>query len=256
MTVVVDGASLTLEQLVRVSRDAEDVALSPTAEERVRASSGVVKEMVDGGATVYGVTTGFGELARVRVSREHLRELQENLLRSHAAGVGRPFPVEVVRGAMLLRANALAIGLSGVRLETVQLLIDMLNARVHPIMPSQGSVGASGDLAPLAHMALVLIGEGEAEYRGEVLRGGDALRSAKLKPIRLGPKEGLALTNGTQVMTALSALAVHDARNLLKAAQIASAMSLEALMGTRKALDPGYTLQEHILVRSDAHGTS
>jgi histidine ammonia-lyase len=187
---------------------------------------------------VYGVTTGFGDLATVRIEPAQTAELQRNLVRSHAAGVGDPLPVEVVRAMLLLRANALAVGLSGIRPEVVQLLVDMLNAEVHPVVPSRGSVGASGDLAPLAHLALVLIGEGEAwlDDAGPT-SGSQALERAGLAPVTLEAKEGLALLNGTQLMAALAALALDDAQQLAVSADVIGAMSLEAMEGTAAAFD-------------------
>ena len=204
----------------------------------MRASRAVVEGIVADGRTAYGVTTGFGDLADVRIEPEQTAELQRNLVRSHAAGVGDPLPAEVVRAMLLLRANALAVGLSGVRPEVVQLLVGMLNATVHPLVPSRGSVGASGDLAPLAHLALVLIGEGEAwvDDAGPG-PGGEALERAGLTPLTLEAKEGLALLNGTQLMGALAALALDDARRLATSADVIGAMSLEAMLGTASAFD-------------------
>jgi histidine ammonia-lyase len=214
------------------------VALAAEAVQRMEASRSVVEAAVAEGRTVYGVTTGFGDLANVRIQPAQTAELQVNIVRSHAAGVGDPLPVEVVRAMLLLRANALAIGLSGVRPEVVWLLAGMLNAEVHPVVPSRGSVGASGDLAPLAHLALVLIGEGEAwlDDAGPG-PGGEALQRAGLEPLTLGAKEGLALLNGTQMMAALSSLALADARRLSTAADVIGAMSLEAMQGTAAAFD-------------------
>jgi histidine ammonia-lyase len=198
----------------------------------------VIERVVAEGRTVYGVTTGFGDLADVGIDPDQTSELQRNLVRSHAAGVGEPLPVEVVRAMLLLRANALAVGLSGVRPEVVELLVGMLNAQVHPVVPSRGSVGASGDLAPLAHLALVLIGEGEAllDDAGPG-PGSEALERAGLAPVTLEAKEGLALLNGTQLMSALAALAVYDARQLATSADVIGAMSLEAMLGTSAAFE-------------------
>ncbi|HYW50929.1 MAG TPA: histidine ammonia-lyase, partial [Gemmatimonadaceae bacterium] len=187
--------------------------------------------------TVYGITTGFGRLASVRIAAADVRQLQRNLLVSHAIGVGVPLSGEVVRAMLLLRAQSLSFGCSGVRIEIIELLIECLNRGVHPVVPSQGSVGASGDLAPLAHMALPLIGEGRAEFGGVVMTGRDALTAAGLAPVVLEAKEGLALINGTQAMTAIGALLVHDAQRLATIADIAGAMSLEALKGTAAAFD-------------------
>jgi histidine ammonia-lyase len=199
------------------------------------ASRAVVERLVADAATVYGITTGFGDLADVRIDASQSAELQQNLVRSHAAGVGDPLPEEVVRAMLLLRANTLAIGLSGVRVEVAELLCAMLNAGVHPSIPSRGSVGASGDLAPLAHLALVVIGEGEATVDQGRLPGGEALAAAGLSPLRLEAKEGLALLNGTQLMAGIGALAVRDGRRLALVADLVGAMSLEAMLGTSAA---------------------
>ena len=189
-----------------MARDGRQVALDPDAADRMRASREVIERLVAEGATVYGVTTGFGDLANVRIEPDQVAELQRNLVRSHTAGVGEPLPVDVVRAMLLLRANALAIGLSGVRPDLAELLCGMLNEGVHPVIPSRGSVGASGDLAPLAHLAAVMIGEGWADSPDGPIDGGDALSAAGLAPLELGAKEGLALLNGTQLMTAIAAL--------------------------------------------------
>ena len=211
--------------------------MDPTARERMAASRAVIDRVAASGETVYGVTTGFGDLADVRISPEQTATLQRNLVRSHAAGVGEPLPEEVVRAMLVLRVNALAVGLSGVRPELADLLVAMLNAGVHPHIPSRGSVGASGDLAPLAHLALVVIGEGEAVVGGRRLAGTDALAAAGLEPMELQAKEGLALLNGTQLMAALGALAAADARRLVITADVVGAMSLEAMLGTASAFD-------------------
>lgn len=233
-----DGQSLTLGDLVAVARQGRRVALAPEARVAVGASRHLVEEVLRRGEVVYGVNTGFGELARTRVPPHALRALQLNLVRSHAAGVGEPLPRDAVRAMMLLRANALAAGYSGIRPEVVDLLLEMLNRGVHPVVPSQGSVGASGDLAPLAHLALVLVGEGRAEVDGKALPGATALRRRDLRPVTLEAKEGLALVNGTQLTTAVGALALHDAAILLDAAEVAGAMSLEALKGTDVPFHP------------------
>ncbi|MEA2090052.1 MAG: histidine ammonia-lyase, partial [Thermoproteota archaeon] len=183
------------------------------------------------------VTTGFGALSNVTIHAKDIRELQTNLIRSHSTGVGEPLDTDVTRALMLLRANALAKGNSGIRLETLETLVQMLNKKVHPIIPQKGSVGASGDLAPLAHMTLVMTGEGEAEYQGKVMNGKEAMEKAGIRFSRLEAKEGLALINGTQMMTAIAALAVYDAERLVKTAEIAAAMSLEALCGISDAFD-------------------
>ncbi|MFX1330540.1 MAG: histidine ammonia-lyase [Promethearchaeota archaeon] len=237
MTVAIDGISLTIEDVVKVARHDEPVELSEAALDGILSSRDVIEKAVKEGRTVYGVNTGFGDLSNVCIDPKDLAKLQVNLIRSHSAGVGLPFSIEVVRGMMLLRANALAKGFSGVRLDVIEMLIDMLNAGVTPVVPQQGSVGSSGDLAPLAHMALVLIGEGEAYFKGDRVAGRDALSRAGITPLVLQAKEGVALINGTQPMCAIASLVVHDALALLKDACIAASMSLEALKGTRAALD-------------------
>ncbi len=234
---MVDGESLTLEDVVQVARHNEPVVLHESAIPRINSSRSVVETVIKNGEVVYGVNTGFGNLADVSINKEDLARLQVNLIRSHSAGVGSPFSREVVRGMMLLRANALAKGYSGVRLEVIETLIEMLNKNVTPVVPQQGSVGSSGDLAPLAHMALVLIGEGEAYQSGKIMSGKDALRKAGIKPIVLQAKEGVALINGTQPMSSISVLAIYDALKLVQDASIASSMTLEALRGTRMAAD-------------------
>jgi len=231
------GRGLTVEDVLAVARGMRPVDVDPTARERMAASRAVIDRVAASGETVYGVTTGFGDLADVRISPEQTATLQRNLVRSHAAGVGEPLPEEVVRAMLVLRVNALAVGLSGVRPELADLLVAMLNAGVHPHIPSRGSVGASGDLAPLAHLALVVIGEGEAEVGGRRLAGAEALAAAGLEPMELQAKEGLALLNGTQLMAALGALAAADARQLVIAADVVGAMSLEAMLGTASAFD-------------------
>jgi histidine ammonia-lyase len=197
----------------------------------------VVDEYADRDAPTYGINTGFGDFAEVRVPHDDLATLQVNLLRSHAAGVGEPLPVAVVRGAMTLRANVLAKGFSGIRLETLELLIELLNRGVHPVVPSRGSVGASGDLAPLAHLALVLIGEGHAWQGHDTIEGGQALRQAGLNPVTLAPKEGLALINGTQPSAALLGLAVAAAERLARTADIVAALSVDALRGSSRPFE-------------------
>ena len=236
--VVIDGETLTIDKVVLVARNGVKVKLSAKAERNVQTAAKSVQQWIDSGEVIYGVTTGFGPFSEVVISDDKARALQRNLIISHAAGVGKPLSTEVVRAAMLLRANTLAKGYSGIRLSTLQLLLDLINERVHPIIPEKGSVGASGDLAPLSHMVLVLIGEGEAEYNGEILAGAEALKRAGLKPVELGPKEGIALINGTQIMTAIAALTIADARALLASAEIAAALSMEALEAVLDAFDP------------------
>ena len=234
-----DGSSLTLEQLVAIADGYETVALDPDAARRVDRAREVVDRKAQGDEPVYGINTGFGALAETRVSRDALGQLQVNLLRSHAAGVGDPLPVRAVRASMALRANVLAKGFSGIRRETLERLIDLLNRRVHPRVPSRGSVGASGDLAPLAHLALVLIGEGDAWVgdSGPLLPGAEALATAGVAQVRLEAKEGLALINGTQPSAAVAALAVDGAGRLARAADIAVALSIDALRGSVHPFD-------------------
>jgi len=234
----IDGRSLDHAGLESVARDGREVALESGAREAVRAARRIVDGAVERGDVVYGVTTGFGSFADVRIATDKLRELQLNLVRSHAAGVGEPLAPDATRALMLLRANVLAKGFSGVRLETLERLVAMLNRRVLPVVPSQGSVGASGDLAPLAHLALALVGEGECLFDGRRVPAGEALRAAGLAPVVLEPKEGLALVNGTQLITAVAGLALADAARLVKAADVIGALSLDALRGTDVAFDP------------------
>lgn len=233
--VTVDGRSLTLDAVAAVALDRRPVTLEPAARDRVAASRAVVEEILASGQVVYGINTGFGRLAEVRISPDEVERLQLNLLRSHAAGVGEPFDEATVRAMLLLRANVLATGHAGCRPVVVERVLDLLNRGVHPVVPSRGSVGASGDLAPLAHLALVLVGEGEALLDGERLPGAEALRRAGLEPIVLRAKEGLALINGTQASAAVGCLAVHRARRLLDAADVVCALSLDAMEGTDTA---------------------
>ncbi|MEW6307431.1 MAG: histidine ammonia-lyase [Bacillota bacterium] len=232
----IDGISLSLTDIERVARG-QRVALCPSARARVAATRQVVDRLVAGDRPIYGVTTGFGRLADVAVPPAAAEELQVNLVRSHAAGVGDPLPEPEVRAVILLRANALARGHSGVRPEVIGLLLDLLNAGVHPVVPSQGSLGASGDLAPLAHIALVLIGRGRAAVSGTVCDGGEALARAALLPIRLQAKEGLALINGTQAMTGIGALAVAQGLRLAGLADAVAALTTEVLRGIPDAFD-------------------
>ncbi|HYO98982.1 MAG TPA: histidine ammonia-lyase [Pyrinomonadaceae bacterium] len=232
-----NGQPLSLEQIAEVARGAERVRLASEARGRIEASRALVERIVGEGRVVYGVNTGFGKLADYSIPHAELRELQLNLVRSHACGVGSPLPADETRAMMLLRANVLALGYSGARLAVVETLIEMLGRGVVPVVPEKGSVGASGDLAPLAHLALVVIGEGEAVYEGTRMAGAEALRRAGLEPLTLEAKEGLALLNGTQALTAVGALALARAEQLAHAADIAGAMSLEALRGTPAAFD-------------------
>jgi histidine ammonia-lyase len=236
-TVELNGHHLTFDQVYEVACDGAKVSLARVASEKMQASRNVVDKLVASGKTAYGINTGFGKLASVRISTEQARQLQVNLVRSHCCGVGEPLSKSETRSIMLLRANALAKGLSGVKPATVETLCAMLNAKVHPVIPSQGSVGASGDLAPLAHLAQVVIGEGHAEFHGEILPGGEALRRAKITPVQLDAKEGLSLLNGTQGMLALLSLALRDADALTDTADVAAALSLDALRGSPGAFD-------------------
>jgi histidine ammonia-lyase len=236
--VELNGHALTLEQIAAVAIGGENVAMSPSTGPRIAASRKLIEQIVGRDEAVYGVNTGFGKLSDVRVAPGDLRQLQLNLVRSHACGIGEPLSEPEVRAMMLLRANVLALGFSGIRGEVIKLLCDMLNRRVHPVVPETGSVGASGDLAPLAHLALSVIGEGEAFFQGQRLPGAEALRRAQLRPLQLEAKEGLALLNGTQAMHAVGGLALLRARRLARVADVSGAMSLEALKGTPVAFDP------------------
>jgi histidine ammonia-lyase len=237
MSVLLTGNDLTFAQLSGVALRGEFVELAPAAFERMNASRAVVERVLASGGTAYGINTGFGKLASVRISPEQVRQLQVNLVRSHASGVGAPLSEPETRAMMLLRANAIAKGLSGVRPRVVETLLQMLNEKVHPVIPSQGSVGASGDLAPLAHLAHVVIGEGRAEYRGEILPGGEAMKRAGIAPISLEAKEGLSLLNGTQGMLSLLSLALHEADILIDSADVAASLTLDALRGSPGAFD-------------------
>jgi histidine ammonia-lyase len=237
MSVALNGNDLTFSQLYEVALRGEQVQVAASATARMNASRAVVDRLVASGATAYGINTGFGKLASVRISSEQVRQLQVNLVRSHSCGVGAPLSEAETRAMMLLRANALAKGLSGVRPLVVETLCKMLNAKVHPVIPSQGSVGASGDLAPLAHLAHVVIGEGRATRGGEVLPGGEAMKRAGISPVALEAKEGLSLLNGTQGMLALLSLALREADILVDSADVAASLSLDALRGSPGAFD-------------------
>src|SRR5215470_15477825 len=236
--VQLNGSDLLLDDLRQVAGGRRAVALTGAAREKVNAARAVVDALVRENKVAYAITTGVGKLSEVRIEPAQIRQLQVNLIRSHSAGVGEPLSRDETRAMMLLRANSLAKGLSGVRAELIDLLCEMLNRGVHPVVPSQGSVGASGDLAPLAHLALGMIGEGEAELGGAVLPAREALRRAAIAPLVLEAKEGLTLLNGTQHMTAVGGLAVLDAEITCRIADIAGALSLEALKGTVRAFDP------------------
>jgi histidine ammonia-lyase len=237
MSVVLTGNDLTFEQVYAVALRDETVEIAPDAIARMKSSRAVVDKLLAAGQTAYGINTGFGKLASVRISPEQVHDLQFNLVRSHACGVGAPLNQPETRAMMLLRANALAKGLSGVRPVVVETLCSMLNKGVHPVIPSQGSVGASGDLAPLAHLAQVVIGEGEASYKDEKLSGAEALRRAGIAPVALEAKEGLSLLNGTQGMLALLSLALREADVLVDTADVAASLSLDALRGSPGAFD-------------------
>lgn len=236
MTIVLDGTSLGIDDVVRVARQYEQIALKDDARARVVRCRNVLEELA-GSKVIYGINTGFGALSNIIVPAGDLEELQLNLVRSHAAGVGPALPTDVTRAMMLHRANTLAKGLSGIRLPTLETLIAMINSRVHPIIPERGSVGASGDLAPLAHLALVMIGEGSAEYSAKTMTGSEALCAASIAPVRLKAKEGLALINGTQMMTAIGALMVHDIARLVDYAERSAALSIEVLEALTEAFD-------------------
>jgi histidine ammonia-lyase len=238
--VLLTGAGMTIEDVEAVAHRRRSVRLASEARERVADARAVIDRLVASGDVVYGVTTGFGALATAYVPPDQARTLQERLLLSHAAGVGEPLPVEVVRAMLLLRANTLALGHSGCRPELIERLCDMLELGVHPVVPSQGSVGASGDLAPLAHLALPVIGHGQVELDGRILAAPEALSRAGLEPLVLEPKEGLALLNGTQMMTALGALVLASADRLVRTASVAAAISVEALRGTEVAFSAVY----------------
>src|SRR5438034_8274851 len=231
------GEQISLVQLAAVAFEGEAVCISPAARPRILASRKAIEQIVERDAVVYGVNTGFGKLSDVRISHGELRQLQLNLVRSHACGIGNPLSEAEVRAMTVLRANVLVFGFSGIRFEVIELLCEMLNRRVCPVVPEKGSVGASGDLAPLAHLALSLIGEGEAFFEGQRMTSAEALRRAQLTPLQLEAKEGLALLNGTQAMHAVGGLALLRAKRLACVSDIAGAMSLEALRGTPAAFD-------------------
>lgn len=234
---VLDARALTLFEVEQVARHAMQVRLGPGAAGRLRESSEALAGLMSGGEAIYGVNTGFGSFSRTRIDPGKLTDVQHNLIRSHSAGVGEPLPAEVVRAMLVLLAASLSRGCSGVRAVVVETIVAMLNAGITPVVPSIGSVGASGDLAPLAHAALVMIGEGLAQAGGKVMNGGDALRSAGITPLSLGPKEGLALINGTHLMAAQASLALADAERVFDAALCACAMSIDACRATDAFLD-------------------
>ncbi len=235
--VIIDGNQLSIEQFINVVRKNYKVELSKEASTKIKSSRGLVDEWVNNEKIVYGITTGFGKFSDVLITKDETETLQKNLIISHACGVGEALDEEVVRGVMLLRANALAKGFSGIRLSTLETLMDMLNKGVHPVIPEKGSLGSSGDLAPLAHMVLVMLGEGEAFYEGKRISGKEAMKLAEISPVVLTSKEGLALINGTQVMTSIGALTIYDSMMLSKTADVVAALTIEGLKGIVTAYD-------------------
>lgn len=239
--VVIDGTSLSIEDVVNVARNDYQVELSPEAEARINKARAIVDKFVEEGRIEYGITTGFGKFSDVVISKEDTRKLQRNLIVSHACGVGEEFNRETVRAIMLLRANALSKGYSGARAGTIKTLLEMLNKDVQPVIYQKGSLGASGDLAPLAHMVLTMIGDGEAYYKGQRMSSAEAMSNAGIKTIELVSKEGLALINGTQVMTGVGTLAIYDAINLVKSADITASLTAEGL----RAITDAYYYKVH-----------
>ncbi|HHE40429.1 MAG TPA: histidine ammonia-lyase [Candidatus Cloacimonetes bacterium] len=238
MSVKITGNSLTLNDIWNIAYNFETIELDSNAKEKVIKCRNYVEKIINENRVVYGLTTGFGKFSTVRIQQDKIEELQENLIISHSTGVGQYLSVPETRAVMLLRINVLARGHSGICLSTLQTLIDMLNKKVHPCIPEKGSVGASGDLAPLSHLALVLLGKGKAEYQGKIVSGKLAMKKAGITPVKLKAKEGLALNNGTQVMTGVGALNLVRARNLVKQADIIAALSVDAILGTAAAFDP------------------
>jgi len=233
----IDGEHLSFAELYRIVHDRQPAEIAAVAHARMTASRKVIEKLIQSDAAVYGVNTGFGKMSSVRISREQIGELQVNLVRSHACGVGAPLSEQETRAMLVLRANAIAKGFSGVRPVVAETLCAMLNKGVHPVIPSQGSVGASGDLAPLAHLAQVAIGEGEAIYQGRTISGAEAMQGAGIKPLALEAKEGLALLNGTQAMLALLSLGLREAEIAVNTADVAASLSLDALRGSPAAFD-------------------
>ena len=231
------GGPLTFEDVVAVAVRGEKVELAPQVKARMAPARRLVEEVAATGEKVYGITTGIGDLANVQIDAAEAERLQEDIVRSHATGVGPLLETEVVRAMLMLRARTFAFGISGVRYDIVERLEQMLNARVHPVVPSQGSLGASGDLAQLAHLALPMLGEGRAEVDGTEMDGGDALRAKGIEPLRLSFKEGLSLVNGTEMMLAIGILTLYRAEHLARAADVTGAMTLEACLGTDRAFD-------------------
>lgn len=237
MAIIINGMNLTVEEVIRVARDGEEVSISPEAQAAVKKARDYVDKKLAENAVIYGLTTGFGKFSDTYISSEQTADLQRNLIISHTCAMGQGLPTQVVRAAMLLRCNALSRGHSGIRPETLNTLLSMLNKGVHPIIPEKGSLGASGDLAPLSHMVLTMIGEGTAEYKGEILPSKEAMAKAGIDLVQLAAKEGLALINGTQIMTAIGINVLWDAMDLAKTADIVAAMTAEALHGITKAYD-------------------
>jgi histidine ammonia-lyase len=235
--VIIDGSSLTLKEFIQVCREDYKVELSKEARENIIESRKRVDRFVESGKTIYGITTGFGKFSDVNITQEEAKLLQKNLIITHAVGAGNPLERDAVRGMMLLRANTHAKGFSGIRISTVETMLDMLNKGVHPVIPEKGSLGASGDLAPLAHMVLPLIGLGKAELNGEVISGGEAMKKAGINSVELVSKEGLALINGTQAMTSIGALTIYDGINLAKLADLSASLTFEAMNGITTALE-------------------
>ncbi|MBQ6402192.1 MAG: histidine ammonia-lyase [Firmicutes bacterium] len=238
MTVKINGEQLTIEEVIRVCREGEKVEITEDAKVVVNRARDYVEKKLEEKAVIYGLTTGFGKFSNVVISPEQTAQLQKNLIISHTCSMGDAYPVHYVRAAMLLRANNLSRGYSGIRLSTVQTMVDMLNAGIHPVVPEKGSVGSSGDLAPLSCIALGLIGKGMVEYKGNLVEAAEAMKDAGITPVELAAKEGLALNNGTQMMTAVGLNVLWDAMKLLKIADIACALTGEALKAIRKAYDP------------------
>ncbi len=237
MSIIINGMKLTVEEVIRVARFNEEVTISPEAQKAVKKARDYVDKKLEEGAVIYGLTTGFGKFSDTFISNDETADLQRNLIISHTCALGKGLPTEVVRAAMLLRCNALSRGNSGIRPSTLNTLLEMLNKGVHPIIPEKGSLGASGDLAPLSHMVLTMIGEGDAEYKGEVMSGSEAMKKAGIPIVKLAAKEGLALINGTQIMTAIGVNVLWEAMNLIKVADIATALTGEALNAIKKAYD-------------------
>ncbi|MEG1602326.1 MAG: histidine ammonia-lyase [Cloacibacillus sp.] len=246
-TVVLNGKSLTLQDVVNVARKGYKIEIAPEAKEQIKECAQAVLNWVQEGRVVYGITTGFGDLASVSIPEDKCRTLQENLLLSHACGMGEPYAEDVVRAIMLLRINTLSRGYSGISLNTLQQMVDYLNKGIIPVVPTQGSVGASGDLCPLSHIAITLIGHGDVFYKGERMHVTEALKKEGMTPVQLQPKEGLALNNGTTVMNAVAALCVADAEIMMKNADIAASMSAEALHAVPYAFDKRtHELRPHV----------